>query len=546
MAPDVVSLPVNGAQQFTATVTGASNTSVSWAATCGNISDNGNPVTYTAPGTAGSCTVTVTSMADPSKRATASVTVTGSGFEPAPSYISFSNVSVGAASGGVRLVMFDISWDESWRGPDRPTWVAAPDNWDAAWVFVKYRVDGGAWQHATLAGGGHVVPAGAVVEVPDDRVGAFVYRSSSGYGTFAANGVGLAWDHLADGVSAGASVEVRPFGIDMVFVPEGAFSVGSGGSAYGEFRAGETTNTPFVVSSQSPITLGDGSGQLMWTESGWSGPSSGSTSASFPTGFGAFYVMKYQVTQGQYVDFLNTLTQAQAGARKFTTFGSRYAVTGSSVGAYATSLPFVAMNYMSWADGAAFADWAGLRPMTELEYEKAARGPLEPVANEYAWGSTSITQATGLANEGTITETPTPAEANAQFGHYRGSLPWPVRVGSFAAPGRSRRDAGAGYYGALELTGNLWERPVSVGSAEGRAFSGTHGDGALDAGGNGNVVSWPGSTEVAGLRGGGWPHDVGDDDGYVPSLRVSVRWLAAAGDLGRASYYGWRGARSAP
>jgi hypothetical protein len=150
VAPDAVSLPVNGTQQFTATVTGASNTSVSWAATCGNISDNGNPVTYTAPGTAGSCTVTVTSMADPSKRATASVTVTGSGFEPAPSYISFSNVSLGTASGGVRLVTFDIEWDESWRGPDRPTWVAAPGNWDAAWVFLKFRGDGGPWRHATL------------------------------------------------------------------------------------------------------------------------------------------------------------------------------------------------------------------------------------------------------------------------------------------------------------------------------------------------------------------------------------------------------------
>ena len=84
-------------------------------------------------------------------------------------------------------------------------------------------------QHATLAGGGHVAPSGSVVDVPSDRVGAFIYRSSSGYGTFTANGVGLQWDHVPDGVAAGASVEVRPFGIEMVYVPQESFSLGSDG-----------------------------------------------------------------------------------------------------------------------------------------------------------------------------------------------------------------------------------------------------------------------------------------------------------------------------
>ena len=37
-----------------------------------------------------------------------------------------------------------------------------------------------------------------------------------------------------------------------------------------------------------------------------------------------------------------------------------------------------------------YLDWAGLRPMTELEYEKICRGPSAPVAGEYAWGSTTI------------------------------------------------------------------------------------------------------------------------------------------------------------
>ena len=31
--------------------------------------------------------------------------------------------------------------------------------------------------------------------------------------------------------------------------------------------------------------------------------------------------------------------------------------------------------------------------MTELEYEKAARGPVYPLAGEYAWGSTRVVSA---------------------------------------------------------------------------------------------------------------------------------------------------------
>ena len=83
-------------------------------------------------------------------------------------------------------------------------------------------------------------------------------------------------------------------------MPQGPFSLGSGGSDTGEFRAGGTTNTPFVVDRQASIALGNAAGQLMWTIKGDAGSPSGSTNASFPTGFEAFYVMKYQVTQGQY------------------------------------------------------------------------------------------------------------------------------------------------------------------------------------------------------------------------------------------------------
>ena len=82
VSPSTVQLPVLGHQQFTATVTGSSNTSVTWriaggciGAACGTISASG---VYTAPPAVPSpaqVSVTATSVADPTKSASATVTV---------------------------------------------------------------------------------------------------------------------------------------------------------------------------------------------------------------------------------------------------------------------------------------------------------------------------------------------------------------------------------------------------------------------------------------------------------------------------------------
>jgi hypothetical protein len=66
-------------QQFSATVTGSSNTSVTWAATGGTISSTGD---YTAGTNGGAFSVTATSMADTSKSAQAAVTVTAAAPPP--------------------------------------------------------------------------------------------------------------------------------------------------------------------------------------------------------------------------------------------------------------------------------------------------------------------------------------------------------------------------------------------------------------------------------------------------------------------------------
>lgn len=80
ISPTSVSLPPGGSTSFTATVSNASNTGVTWSADGGGtVSGTGNTVTYTAPAAAGTYHVTATSEQDPSKSATAVVTVASSG-----------------------------------------------------------------------------------------------------------------------------------------------------------------------------------------------------------------------------------------------------------------------------------------------------------------------------------------------------------------------------------------------------------------------------------------------------------------------------------
>jgi len=456
------------------------------------------------------------------------------------------------------LVQFDLSWENSWRV------TTGPSNWDAAWVFVKYRIGSGDWQHAWLHSTGHsggtgtaatidgglLTPGSTFHPTTNPALGAFVYRSGPGSGTFAATGMQLRWNYGENGVADNALLEIQVFAIEMVYVPQGAFYVGSGGTETAAFYKYPTTTNPYQVTDENAITVGAATDNLYNPSSTYGGDRGGPIPEAFPKGYASFYCMKYSITQQQYVDFLNTLIQTQATNRKHTETFCRYAITGSNVGSYATTNPYVACNYLSWMDGAAYLDWAGLRPMTELEFEKACRGTLAPVPNEYAWGTVTVAGSaytlsnTGVANEAIATNYST--DGNAMCNSTRGSIDGPLRVGIFATGSSTRAEAGASYYGIMELSGNLWERPVTVGSPEGRAFTGVHGDGALSTNGHANQSAWPGlsSGEVtgsagSGLRGGAWNNS-------ATSVRASDRFLAAYTYPNRSSDYGFRGVRSVP
>jgi hypothetical protein len=73
--------------------------------------------------------------------------------------ISVSNISLNVQNiqNHYTFIKFDIQWYNSWRT------ASAPGNWDAAWIFVKYRVNSGQWQHAWLNDAGHNNPPGSTM-----------------------------------------------------------------------------------------------------------------------------------------------------------------------------------------------------------------------------------------------------------------------------------------------------------------------------------------------------------------------------------------------
>lgn len=73
VSPTSTSVQTGGQQQFTAYISGTSNTAVTWSASGGSINTAG---LYTAPGAAGTYTVQAISVADPTKSAWASISVT--------------------------------------------------------------------------------------------------------------------------------------------------------------------------------------------------------------------------------------------------------------------------------------------------------------------------------------------------------------------------------------------------------------------------------------------------------------------------------------
>jgi len=436
------------------------------------------------------------------------------------------------------LVQFTLSWENSLRTS------FGPGNWDAAWVFIKYRVNGGTWQHSKLNGTGHTAPAGSTIDIglqtpgttfnitTNPGLGAIIYRNAAGTGTFTATNVQLRWNYGSQGITDNTAVEIQVYAVEMVYVPTGAFNVGGGG--------GTLAFTSTTINTANATTIPAGTGTLGGMGGGYPSGQTAPSLATWPNGFSPFYCMKYEISQQQYVDFLNNILTAQATARFANVAGNSR--NGISVlnGVYSTTNPFVACNFLSWADLAAYLDWSAIRPMTELEFEKACRGTLAAVVGEYAWGTATLSSATTITNAGLANEVAN-AGANLNAGTATG-FGGPFRVGIFAGAATTRSQAGATYYGIMEMTGNLVEKVISLGVAEGRLFNGSHGDGTLATTGDANTTTWPATTAVGtGNRGGSFANNA-----IIAPLRVSDRTDASTTFATRTNILGGRGVRTAP
>ena len=99
ISPASASVPSSGSQQFSATVTGSTNTAVSWSATAGSISSSG---LFSAPAvtTNTTMTVTATSQADPSSSSSAAVTVVAPIYllSSNPTSLNFGSVNIGTTA----------------------------------------------------------------------------------------------------------------------------------------------------------------------------------------------------------------------------------------------------------------------------------------------------------------------------------------------------------------------------------------------------------------------------------------------------------------
>lgn len=419
------------------------------------------------------------------------------------------------------IITFDIAWDNSWRVS------TGPSNYDAVWIFVKYqKVPTGSpncesyqeWHHAKMTNvvGDFSVGAPLQTVFVGDSMGIYVQRSADGIGNISTTTVTIRLNLDVPIAPFDPEYNFKIFGIEMVYVPQGDFELGDGIST-NTFNSISITNTTTTL---APATVGGSINQTI--------PS------SFPKGYSAFYSMKYEVTQQQYVDFLNTLTFDQQVSRTILTStqlatapGSgglcamiagclnrnsikliQEGVNNSRAGVFACDFqpapgdPFnsvndgqsIASNYMSYGDLLAYLDWAALRPMTNFEFEKASRGPLARLGNEYIWGNLNITQAqsTSLNNPGTASETSTVA-GDGLSAYGSSSANGPLRVGFSATAATTRETSGSSYYGVMNLGGNVWEMVAGGSNSATTGYQLTYsslGDGELTAAGAYNTANW--------------------------------------------------------
>ena len=537
---------------------------------------------------------------------------------------------------------FNVRWNNSWRDNENfdCAWLFVKyydvDNcrWKHAWLSTTDN------DHTITDAGGGTNPAYIQVEmsnvsgaIGDKAMGAIVYRQKEGSGNNNWD-VRLRWEYGTEAthfVKLSDVKTVKVFGFEMVYVPTDAFYLGDmntkSDQGYSNRFQAYYSPWPVRVVSNRPLYCGyksNTSSKFHWNNNstpvfdtilyarrhywtwdndyrdlGFQDYANHNTNndnyafpVNYPKGYNAIYCMKTEVTQNLYCEFLNTLYNlAPEHIRYPNKYGSyRFNIrwsgekficdaSGRGTGTEVDDGGWVALNWVSYDDMLMFLDWAALRPMTELEYEKICRGPMVPTPREYAWGNNQITLPSGIKNKNTAQEYY--GTGNCMYGNTTlvEATDGPTRPGSFAKTANSTRQAsGATYYGVFDMSGNVWEMVVSgnIRREQSRTYSQyIHGIGDLDDNDSTTIASWQAlSLEMKststddyghsiGKRGGAWDTeqssvlrcDCWDDNtwrdnnerGYLNNLFVSSRGVGTCrrtASLARNRSQGFRGVRT--
>lgn len=441
------------------------------------------------------------------------------------------------------VLSFPLKWENSWR---------LDNNWDAVYLFIKYKrleVEE-PWRHLCIKSDGHRVDPGytwAVADTEDSEIGGktgnsnvglFVFRNTAGAGpasTMVRVAVDISQGDLTPYYRAtyddfrSGKMDISVTAIEMVYIPRGSYYLGDN-TCYNTL--GGAGGDPLLVDGNvlPPLTVKNGMAQSIK-------PGTVTLNERFPVGYDGFYCMKYEISQAQYVDFLNKLPYSEQKNRIENNldelnpgdyvFGDKKSATarngiilekrrtkglettgnrGDTAVVFGHNLSWdddyngafdgqtIACNYLTPNDAWAYADWAGLRLMTELEFEKACRvtNPTEsPVDRQFAWNGQSLRPPTGgIPSDvrNTVKEiTAGDANTNAQA-----KINGPVRCGSFAREGTTLMSVtGATYWGILDMTGNLGEMVCNA-TYGWHDMTSVEGDGSLTS----KVISWRRDTSV--------------------------------------------------
>lgn len=187
-----------------------------------------------------------------------------------------------------------LSWDNSWYDDY---------NFDAVWLFIKYRTaDATEWTPLFLSPGGHDTGTnGAWLpgESGSENVGLFVWTKMPVNGKAELNcRVRCA---IPYGLTRGDVEQNKMYfavqGVEMAYVPAGAYALGDGAAQATFCKTG--SSQPLLVEAETALTFADTEGNTY------------DLGADYPKGYNGFFCMKTEISQKQYVDFLNLLALPQ-------------------------------------------------------------------------------------------------------------------------------------------------------------------------------------------------------------------------------------------